>query len=88
MPRSRSLIILCLATALLGACAGGAPVVDFTANGKQPVEYLDEQSGATVTAMDKPLGVQWDAVESLAKFATTESTTTVTAKSIARTRPA
>lgn len=55
MSRSPRLFIFYLATALLGACVGGAPVADSPAKGKQPVEYLDEQSGATVTAMDKPL---------------------------------
>ncbi len=55
MPRCPRLVVLYLATGLLGACAGSAPLLDSAANGKQPLEYLDEQSGATVTAMDKPL---------------------------------
>jgi len=56
VPRCRSFVTLCGATALVTACAGGPAAVDQTAaNGKQPIEYLDEQSGATVAAMDKPL---------------------------------
>jgi hypothetical protein len=44
------------AAALLAACASGPAAVDPTAaHGKPPHEYLDEQSGATVTSMDKPL---------------------------------
>jgi hypothetical protein len=54
--RCRSLIAVCGSTALLAACAGGpAPIDQPAAHGKQPYEYLDEQSGATVTAVDKPL---------------------------------
>lgn len=52
MARFRSVVIQCGTWALLAACAGG-PVA--AAGDKPPVEYLDEQSGATVTAMDKPL---------------------------------
>jgi hypothetical protein len=56
VPRCRSLVILCGTTALLTACAGGPAAIDQSgAKGKQPIEYLDEKSGATVTAMDKPL---------------------------------
>ncbi len=56
MPRCRSLFTVCGTTALLAACASGPAAVDpAAAHGKQPYEYLDEQSGATVTAMDKPL---------------------------------
>lgn len=44
------------ATALLAACAGSPAAIDpSAASFKHPIEYLDEQSGATVTSMDKPL---------------------------------
>jgi hypothetical protein len=56
VPRLRSILIQCGATALLGACAGGPAAIDAAAPSfRPPLEYLDEQSGATVTAMDKPL---------------------------------
>jgi hypothetical protein len=43
-------------TALLTACAGGPAVVDqSSANSKHPNQYIDEQSGVTVAATDKPL---------------------------------
>jgi hypothetical protein len=45
-----------MATALLTACASGPRDVDEpAASGKHPIEYLDEHSGATITALDKPL---------------------------------
>jgi hypothetical protein len=56
VPRCRSFVTLCGTTALLTACAGGPAAFDQSAaKGKQPIEYLDEKSGATVTAMDRPL---------------------------------
>lgn len=56
VPRWRKLIILSSGTALLTACAGGPAALDHSSTStKPPIEYLDEQSGATVTAMDKPL---------------------------------
>jgi hypothetical protein len=55
VPTRRILAGLCIATALLTACASGPADTGQGANAKQPHEYLDEQSGATVTVMDKPL---------------------------------
>ena len=56
MPRCRTHLVQFLVTVLLSACGGGAAVIDQApAKGKQPLEYLDEQSGATVTAVEKPL---------------------------------
>ena len=56
MPTGRRFVVLCGATALLTACAGGPAATDkLGANAEQSHEYLDEQSGATVSAMDKPL---------------------------------
>ncbi len=56
MVRFRSLLIQCGTLALLAACASGPAAIEQSATGaKPPIEYLDEQSGATVTAMDKPL---------------------------------
>ena len=41
---------------MLAACVSGPAGVDQPAKkDKQPIEYLDEQSGATVTAVEKPL---------------------------------
>ncbi len=56
MPRYRILVGLSACAALLAACASGPRDVDEAPKkAKQPIEYLDQQSGATVTAMDKPL---------------------------------
>jgi hypothetical protein len=56
VPRCRTHLVQFLVTVLLSACGGGAAVIDQApAKGKQPLEYLDEQSGATVTAVEKPL---------------------------------
>ena len=56
MPRLRRFVALYGTTALLAACASGPAAIDQSAASfKHPIEYLDEQSGATVTAMDKPL---------------------------------
>ena len=56
MPRCRSFVTLFGTMALLTACAGGPAAIDQSAaTDKQAIEYLDEQSGATVTAMNKPL---------------------------------
>ena len=57
MPPVRSLLTLLAALALLAGCAGSPFETDepaATTTG-QPREYLDEQSGATVTAVDRPL---------------------------------
>ncbi len=54
--RLQGLLIRCGAMVLLAACAGGPAAVEQSSAKAKPVnEYLDEQSGATVTAMDKPL---------------------------------
>lgn len=56
LPRCSTFVILCGCTALLGACASGPAGVENSAPpSKQAIEYLDQQSGATVTAMEKPL---------------------------------
>ena len=54
--RCRFLVGLSASAALLVACASGPAGVDEAPkDGKHPIEYLDEHSGATITAMDKPL---------------------------------
>jgi len=56
LPRRSTFVILCGCTALLSACASGPAGVEKSApSSKQAIEYLDQQSGATVTAMEKPL---------------------------------
>jgi hypothetical protein len=56
VPRCRSFLIFCTTAVLLAACASGPADSDqSTASGKRPIEYLDEQSGTTVTVLDKAL---------------------------------
>ena len=56
MPSGSSLLVSILAAALLIGCAASPFETDEPAPATdQPREYLDEQTGATVTAVDRPL---------------------------------
>jgi hypothetical protein len=86
--RRRSLVLLCAITALIAACASGPADVDqpdqadqadqSAAGGKRPVEYLDEHSGATITALDKPLVFARDRSERAANLRDYVTMTAVT----------
>ena len=55
MPTGRNFLVLC-ATAMLIACVSHPETPDQPkGKSEQPKEYLDQQSGVTVTAMEKPL---------------------------------
>ncbi len=56
MPNCRELVFFCGISILLAACAGNPEAADPAVAGpKQPHQYLDGQSGATVALPDKPL---------------------------------
>lgn len=56
MLNCRSLVLLCAVPALLTGCASGSKATSQSqANGDRPYEYLDPQSGVTVSTLEKPL---------------------------------
>jgi len=77
--RCRFLVGLSVCAALLAACASGPAGVDETPkDGKYPIEYIDEHSGATITSMDKPLLFARDRSERAAKLRDYVTITAVT----------
>jgi hypothetical protein len=52
----RSLVLVCAAALLATGCASGSKATGQSgANADRPFEYLDQQSGVTVSALEKPL---------------------------------